>query len=220
MSDGEYVVWLVNECRAACIPATSRSQNASINISPNSEVEILQRLGKSKMMEFLENQKNKGPMKDKASKKEKKEEAPKLGKLGGFLGHPITAVIRAMGAAKWEFWEARHVFNQEKIDVADNTIRIQLSKGKNGDGEPAPVSKELKDLRPDPSEKPARAAAGTAKNKGKSKQQLVEEEEAAQEEAADKGSKKSKKDKGSKKSRKAEVADEEQEDEPDFEDGQ
>lgn len=208
----DYVVWLVNECRAACVPVTSRAQTNSINISPNSEVEILERLGKAKMIEFLEGQKTKGPMKEKKEKQEK-DTTPKLGKLGGFLGHPITAVIRAMGHAKWEYWEARMVFTDEKIEVADNTIRIQLSKGKNGEGEPAPVAKELKDLRPDPADKPARAAAGTAKNKGKSKQQLVEEEEAEQEAA-------SKKAKGKGKKAKKESEAEEGEDEPDFEDGQ
>ena len=79
----------------------------------------------------------------------------KLGKLGGFLGFAVTGIIRAMGKAGWEFWECRQLFDKKGINVADNTIRIQLVAGRVGDIDPAPVDKaELAKLRPDPEDNP------------------------------------------------------------------
>jgi hypothetical protein len=173
---GEHIVWKCNDCRALCVPTSRRFEfkdgedgreiefNTSMKltgISPNSEVPILRRLGKSGMIEFLENktkQKDEKMKTDKAEKKEKSEK-PSLGKLGGFQGFAVTAAIRAMAVAGWEYWECRAVFDSEKVEVADNTIRIQLSAGRAGKGgAPAPLSKKyLASIRPDADEKPAAA---------------------------------------------------------------
>jgi hypothetical protein len=164
----EHFVWFVNDSRAAVIPLGERKEfnfktlegksvhfeadPASVNISPNSEIPILRRLGRDGLIEYLakRNAERKAVMadKEKTKTKSKGEEGPKLGHLGGFLGHPVTGVIRAMGVAGWSFKEVRYVFDKAKIEVADNTIRIQLHKGKSGAQEPAAVSKkELAQLR-------------------------------------------------------------------------
>lgn len=88
------------------------------------------------------------PTPDKAHKDRK----PGLGKLGGFLGSSVVAVIRTMGAEGWEFWEVKKVLTDNNISAAENTIRIQLSAGRKGEKEGAPISEKLKELRPDPSE--------------------------------------------------------------------
>lgn len=184
---GEHIVWKCNDCRALCVPSNRSFQfkdgesgreiefNPSmklVGISPNSEVPILRRLGKSGMIEFLENktkQKDENKMSKEAKAVEKKEKSaePSLGRLGGFQGFAVTAVIRAMAVAGWEYWECRHVFDANKVEVADNTIRIQLSAGRAGKGgAPAELTKKyLASIRPDADEKPAaaRKAAKPAK---------------------------------------------------------
>jgi hypothetical protein len=76
-----------------------------------------------------------------------------LGKLGGFLGFPVTAAIRTMGVEGWEFWEVKKVLKDKNISAADQTMRIQLCNGRKGQ-KGAPIREELKELRPNPSEKP------------------------------------------------------------------
>jgi len=88
------------------------------------------------------------PTPDKANKDRK----PGLGKLGGFLGFPVTAVIRTMGAEGWEFWEIKKVLKDNNISAAENTMRIQLCNGRKGE-KGAPIREKLKELRLDPSEK-------------------------------------------------------------------
>lgn len=186
----EHFVWFVNDSRAAVIPLGERKEfnfktlmgksvhfeadPASVNISPNSEIPILRRLGRDGLIEYLakRNAERKAVMadKEKTKTKTKGEEGPKLGHLGGFLGHPVTGVIRAMGVAGWSFKEVRYVFDKAKIEVADNTIRIQLHKGKSGAQEPAAVSKkELAQLRDSvPAEVTETKKADKAKAKAKS----------------------------------------------------
>jgi len=175
---GEHIVWKCNDCRALCVSTNRRFEfkdgeagreiefNTSlklVGISPNSEVPILKRLGKSRMIEFLENktkQKDEKSMGEKAkTEKKSKSEEPSLGKLGGFHGFAVTAAIRAMAVAGWEYWECRNVFDANKVEVADNTIRIQLSAGRAGKGgAPAELTKKyLASIRPDADEKPAAA---------------------------------------------------------------
>lgn len=185
------IVWKVSDCRALCLPLTNRTvefkdsrtdriihfqtSGSPESISPNSEVPILRRLGKSGMISILEKQKNESnEMKEKTEKTVKKEKpqeeaAPKLGRLGGFMGHAITAVIRAMAVAGWEYWECRAAFDAAKVAVADNTIRIQLSAGRGGKGgDPAPLSKKaLAEIRPDPSEKSEKEAKPEKKKAAK-----------------------------------------------------
>jgi len=219
---GEHIVWKCNDCRATCIPLTRKAvaftRHGSgeevryaahlkpIGISPNSEVPILRRLGKAGMIEFLENQNKESESsmaKDKENKAKKEtSDEPKLGRLGGFKGYAITAVIRAMAVAGWEYWECRAVFDAAKIPVADNTIRIQLSAGRAGKGgDPAPLSKKaLAEMRPDPDDKPAAARKAKADKPAKKKAKVTkpaadeDEDEAdeADEEPAPKAKKKAK----------------------------
>lgn len=197
------LVWHVNDCRAMVFPLTPVSRTVSprfsdkevsfesdaemISISPSAEYPFLQRLGEQGMVAFLEakqmerNTKKADMEKNKQKKAAAAEnEGPKLGRLGGFKGHSITSAIRAFGLAGWAFWEVRHVFEQEKIAVADNTIRIQLSAGRNEvGGAPAEFTqKELKAMRPDPSLKPARKNAAEEKPaKKKAKAAPAEDED-------------------------------------------
>lgn len=211
----DHFVWFVNDSRAACIPLKAKEYSfttleknvafqtdpASVNISPNSECKILKRLGREGLVTFLaqrtEERKAHMAKNNEAKTKTKEDEGPKLGHLGGFLGHPVTGVIRAMGVAGWSFKEVRHVFDKAKIQVADNTIRIQLHKGKSGAQDPAEVSKkELANLRPDPSlfakeEKKDKGgkAAKDGKAKGKAKATEADDEDEGEEEAPAKSKK-------------------------------
>ena len=70
-------------------------------------------------------------------------------RLGEFMGHSVVSVIRAMGAAGWNFEEAQTALAKAKLSPAENTIRIQLRAGRLKLAEPADIdSKELKALRP------------------------------------------------------------------------
>ncbi len=69
------------------------------------------------------------------------------------FGHPVTAVLRWLGANSWKPEEVRKVLAELGLEVADATIAIQLRAGKTGDqsrGEPAPLTEaqanELLDL--------------------------------------------------------------------------
>lgn len=56
-------------------------------------------------------------------------------------GHPVTAVLRWMGANKWNKEEARKHLDANGCEaVSDSTIGVQLSKGKKG-SEPYPELK-------------------------------------------------------------------------------
>jgi hypothetical protein len=129
--DGQdYIVWFVNECRAACFPILENNEridiNKQINISPNSEVKIARRLKSDEMIEIISKQQS------------GRAGGTRAGRLGSYEGHSIVSVIRAMGAQKWTFKEARDFFNSKQISVADNTIRIQLK----SNGIAAPVKLE------------------------------------------------------------------------------
>jgi len=79
------------------------------------------------------------PVTKKAAAEPKAKEA-----TGRFLlfDQPVTAVLRALGKAGCTFEQVRPVLTKKKCDVADATIRIQLTAGKKGErGEPAKLSK-------------------------------------------------------------------------------
>lgn len=187
---GEWVVWFINDSRAAIAPLSSvikwRAREAdgklqfmakgeTENISPNSEVEVLRSLGRKGLVDFLESNKNADNQKTSMSKdksnnksetksKSKKDKTPSAGKLGGYKGHSITSVVRAFGKAGWTLDEARVFFTRNDIEVADTTIKIQLRAGVKGEGgDPADFSKdELSKMKP-------KVAAKTEKSGGKSK---------------------------------------------------
>lgn len=231
----EQVVWMVNDCRASLLRISATGKQVSFtdpgtgqahsfnardtetqNISPDSPLEIIRRLGKAGLIALLtenKQQNNKTMSKETETEKESK---PKLGRLGGFLGFPVTAAIRKMAKCGWEFWEIKKVLTDNDVAVADNTIRIQLSAGRAGTGgEPAEISKKkLIELRPDASEKPARAGSEKPDKKskkdkdakaGKSKSKPAADEDDEDEEPAPKKAKKSKP---------APVEDEDEDDEP------
>ncbi len=202
----EQVVWMVNDCRASLLrisatgkavsftdPGTGQAHTFNArdtethNISPDSPLEIIRRLGKAGLIALLtENKQQTKTMSKNTEDNDEKESKPKLGRLGGFLGFPVTAAIRKMAKAGWEFWEIKKVLTDEGVAVADNTIRIQLSAGRAGTGgEPAEISKKkLAELRPDASEKPERGGAKPEK-KGKSKPAAAKSKKAKDEDDED-----------------------------------
>lgn len=93
--------------------------------------------------------------KKKAAAAKKNEEAPKLGALGGWMGYPVTAVLRRLGKEGVTVAHARAIAKANKVDVADATVTIQVGKGRNGQGsEPAALTaaqvKELIGSAPEP----------------------------------------------------------------------
>jgi len=66
--------------------------------------------------------------------------APKV-KVKKLWGFPATAIIRWMGKEEFKFPEAKQVCATLNLDVADATIRAQLSAGKKGErGDPAKLN--------------------------------------------------------------------------------
>lgn len=82
------------------------------------------------------------------------EPGPRPGKARiSLFGHPVTAVLRWLGANDWKVDDVKKVLGELGLEVADSTIAIQLRAGKVGDqsrGEPAPITEaqanELLDL--------------------------------------------------------------------------
>lgn len=78
------------------------------------------------------------------------------GKRTKIFGYPATAIVRWMGKRGWNFKQAQKVLGKLGVDIAPNTIKIQLRAGSVGDksrGEPATLEKsqriELKKMRND-----------------------------------------------------------------------
>lgn len=216
------VVWFINESRAAIAPLNSpikwrrkeednkiqflAKDNAATDVAPTSQVEILKSYGREGLAKYLDergdsiNDTRKANMAK--ANKTKKEKGDSTGKLGGYKGHSITSVIRAFGKAGWTLEEAREWFRLNKIEVADNTIKIQIRRGANGDQEGAPLSKkELAEMKPEVEEKPKKSKDKSKKDKGKKKakpakdeDEDAEEEEADEEETEEKPAKKDKAD--------------------------
>lgn len=180
----------------------------SDDISPNSESKILKSLGREGLAKLIdqspeqETVSEKGNMKNKNKKENKGKSASKSteskesngngnpGKLGGWRGHSVTSVIRALGKAGWSITEVREFCKQQRIDAAENTMKIQVQRGRTGEGDPAPIAKaELEKLRPEIPEKPAKKTEKGSKESAKTS----------------KGGKDKKKDKGSKKAKPAPV---------------
>ena len=214
----EYVVWYKNESRAAIAPLTSQiehrifddgkvrfmAQGETLDISPNSELEILRRLGRNGLRQYLLNRpkqtKTNKQQKDnnsmakntKSSGKDKTEVKERAGKLGGYKGHSITSVIRAFGKAGWNLDEARAFFEKKEIAVADTTIKIQLRQGRIGEGgDPAGFTKdELAAMKPkvkakaakDEDTKPAKSKKDGKKSKPAKDEDTEEAEEPSEEE--------------------------------------
>lgn len=66
------------------------------------------------------------------------------------MGYPVTAVLRWMGANKWDEEEALAALTSFGVyDISDITIRLQLTAGRKGErGDPAPITKsQAKTLR-------------------------------------------------------------------------
>lgn len=84
-----------------------------------------------------------------------KEEAPQHLNGGGtrtlFFGYPTTAVIRWMGKEGWSMEKAKRTLRRFKQDVAEATIRAQLTAGRQGTrGDPAKLSeKQIQEINGD-----------------------------------------------------------------------
>jgi hypothetical protein len=180
----EHIVVLVNDCRAACRPLARNpvsyetvggkninfdAVGRSVNIAPNSEVTILQRLGQAGLDEFLK----RDAAKSKLTREQKKELAaerkaerlakkearkreresgirPKRegkGRLGLLLNHSVISVLRAMGRHGWDEWKAVRALKLHKIEASESTIKRALRKGSKGMGNIAPITlKQLETL--------------------------------------------------------------------------
>lgn len=172
----EWVVWFVNSscAKTAKLDSSIRhrtNENGKIqflaadaeNISPNSELKVIRKLGRKGLADYIDQRANeitetrKTNMKKAKTAKEGNEEGRK-GKLGGWKGHSVTSVIRRLGELGWTLAEARQFFKDQKIDAADNTIKIQLRRGALKLQEGAKIQKnELEDLRPEIKEEPKKA---------------------------------------------------------------
>lgn len=227
--EGVCLIWRVNDCRAVYVPLnatqTAITLQAPQGISPNSPVKILKRLGKQGMIEFLETANNTNTMskKDKTAKVETENEAeakPRVGKLGGFLGFPVTAVVRTMSRAGWKFWEIKKVLTDEGITVADNTIRIQMSAGRNTEQPGAEISKKkLAELRPDPEDQPKAAKAEKSATKTTKATAARKKKDAEEDDAEDDTEDDAEEEAPKAKSKKPKVQKEEDEDAEDAEEG-
>ncbi|QDP54843.1 MAG: hypothetical protein Unbinned3891contig1000_41 [Prokaryotic dsDNA virus sp.] len=199
--------------RSGQVVKLTASSGNSINISPNSEVPILSSLGQSGLQEILKtkssklqrnagitdnNTNNDSNMAKKATSKgrtaaESNDGAPtqRSGKCGQLFGYSITAVIRTMAVEGFNFAEAQAALQEEGITVADNTIKIQLSRGRTGAQPPAPVNAEVKKIRPKGLATPPKTAP-----KAKSKPAAKPAKSKAAAKKASKGTKKVVKSKG------------------------
>lgn len=198
----EYVVWFKNESRAAIAPLDGpiqyrvRDEDGKVqfmakenseNVSPNSEMEVLRRLGRTGLADLIEARNTKRTPMKKDSKKNKNSKnskpaaveddgAPRLGKLGGFEHHSVTSTLRACGKAGWSLAETREFCRIHELGASDTTIKIQTRAGKVGTfGPPAEISKAtLAKLRPEVPEeeektKPAPKASKKDKKGAKAK---------------------------------------------------
>lgn len=216
--EDEYVVWFVNDSRAAIAPLSSHIQfrireddgklqflakKDSENISAHSDCKVIRSLGRKGLASLLEERKTstnndddgepEDTKKDKSMSKNKKTEKTETngrpGKLGGYKGHSVTSVVRAMGKAGWTLDEARTFFEKKDIAVADTTIKIQLRAGVKGEGgDPAKFSKdELAAMKPKVKKAAAKEEpAPKSKKKSKVKPEPEEDETPEAEEDAEK----------------------------------
>jgi hypothetical protein len=118
-------------------------------------------------------------MAKKAKEAKKEDAAPYAGSLGGVFGHAVTAVIRALAKAGASNGHIRAIMAAQKVKVADGTVNIQATAGRNGrsagkDGKPVTYAeltqaqtKELLGSAEDPAEvaKAEKAAAEKAEKK-------------------------------------------------------
>jgi hypothetical protein len=200
------------------------------DVSATSQVEIIKSYGREGLAKYLDErgdviseQRRDNMAKN---KKEKAEKGASTGKLGGYKGHSITSVIRAFGKAGWTLDEARAWFKQEKIEVADNTIKIQLRRGAKGEEEGAPLSKkELAEIKPvvkaSKKDKDKSSKKDKKSDKKKSKSKEDDEDEDEEEEAdEDEDEEEEKPSKKSKKDKKSDDEDEDEEEGEDAEEGE
>lgn len=80
------------------------------------------------------------PKKENVMTTKTKETTQSKGRLTVF-DKPVTGVIRWMGSKNWTFQEAKYVLGQ-LTEVADGTIRTQLSRVRQGKGDPAKLKRE------------------------------------------------------------------------------
>jgi hypothetical protein len=130
----DHLVWLVNDSRASLVPMGNLNADPE-NISPESELPLVKRLGVPGAIALLESKT--APAR---TPKDKSKDEPRLGKLGGYLGHTVVSVIRTLGKAGFVFADTRAAFDRLGIAAADQTLRIQLKVGRDGLGSMADLS--------------------------------------------------------------------------------
>lgn len=147
----KYVVWFLNESRACASPLDSNiiprtgddgvvrfgAGKDSINISPDSLVEVIQSLGRQGLADHIEQRKNQPAeelMKNKTTKKPakgaKKEGTGtpgiRAGSLGTYKDYSIASVARALAKKGWTFGEIRAWIDSLGIKASDQTIKLSI----------------------------------------------------------------------------------------------
>jgi hypothetical protein len=165
------VVWFLNESRA-CIAALDSSIEVRYrddgtpgfaaskslgNISPDSEVEVTESLGRKGLAALIEKRKTEEPA-PKAKATKAKAAKPigtpgiRAGSLGNYLGFSIASVIRTLAKAGWKFAELRAWLDSIKIESSDQTIKLNIYRANHPErpdsGEHAPLSKDQVPVKP------------------------------------------------------------------------
>lgn len=209
LKDGvKHVIWFINPSRASIAPLDgphlvhrTRESDGKIqfmctnpklqsDISPGSELEIVEKLGREGLATYINDHKQaktkaaakttsrtaktKKPEKKAKTAKTKKEKPEtngtpgiRAGSLGTYCGYSIASVVRALGKAGWNFREVRTWINASKLKAGDQTIKINLYRAHHDErpdsGVPAPLTKEQMPDKPEIEEKKKTVAAAAPK---------------------------------------------------------
>jgi hypothetical protein len=188
----EYVVWFLNESRACAAPLDSNivpregddkvirfaAGKDSINISPDSLVQVTRSLGRQGLADHINNRKQQSAedMKTKSTTKKPSTKGAKkegtgtpgirAGSLGTFkdTGFSIAAVVRKLASESGGSWttpEIRAMFEKEGVECSDQTIKLNVYRGVrpkyHKDFVLAPLTKDQIPAKPKIEAKPAAA---------------------------------------------------------------
>jgi len=205
----EWVVEMVNDCRARCRCLTRKMRTVkdrihdvtrtfagtaeTMNITPRLEPDMVIRHDKN----LVNANKNKATteennMKDKATstKTDSKKTETHTGLLGGIFGHSVTSVLRRLGKEGVATAHAREIMKAQDVETSDITVSIQVNAGRRGKGGPPAelTAAQIKQLVS--SAKAPEKAAPTAKPAKKGKAAAAKGGKAAAKPAAKKNGKK------------------------------
>ncbi len=175
--DGQvHVVFMMTESRAKIAPLDSQIDYrlddngvprfisaTNVGISPTSEVQFIERLGRKGLAELIDKRKTESTetnMKTEKTKTEKvkTEKTPKTpkepkvkkegtgvagvrsgGSLGNYEGYSIASVVRYLATKGWNAGEVRAWLDIAKIEASDQTVKFNIIRGLAGRGSVAPL---------------------------------------------------------------------------------